>query len=792
MRRTFLRALLLASIAGPLPAVAQTEAAPQAETPPADDAIIVTARRREESLQNVPLPVSVFSEKQLTSTGAYNIARIAQIQPVIQYYASNPRNSAINIRGLGAPLGLTNDGIEQGVGLYVDQVYFSRPAASALDLIDTEQVEVLRGPQGTLYGKNTTAGAINIRTRAPSFSTEARIELTGGNFDFFQGKASVSGPITDNLAVRIGGVKTTRRGTVRNVRTNEWTNSQDNTGVRASLLFTGIEDVKLTLAADYTRQRPEGYTQVPVRTFATLRAANRQFNALATTLGYTLPTTNPFDRVTDVDAPLQSNQDMGGGALTAEWQIGNNSLTSITAWRFWTWRPLNDRDFIGLPITTRSQNGSDQRQLTQEFRFASSGDNKIDFVAGLFGYRQTIATDSITQQGRAANQFANGPTANPAVLDGLTQRAAINFANNSVAAYGQLTWNVTPKLRIQPGLRFNYDTKDATYNAVQTGGIANPTAAQQAQKDASLPAQVYAAKFNDFNVSGDINVSWRPATDVLLYAVYSKSFKSGGINLNGLPFRADGITVATELATVRPEKVDHFEAGVKAQFWGRRATLNLTAYRTQIDDYQTTVSNGAIGIVRGYLANADVRIQGVEAEFSIRPTERFNAYLNLAYNDGIFSRFPDAPIPVECTGVTAATSALPGICQGTIQGFKDISGARFPGVSKWALAWGGEFNLPVGRGRGGGEVYVGADASYRSSFSSNATPSPFFIVDAYAIANVRAGYRVGTGLNVFAWVKNLTKTNYLEFLSNQPGNNGLVVGQLGDPRTFGVTVAKKF
>ena len=791
MRRALIRTLLLASIALPLPALAQAAPAPEADqssTEAPGEGIIVTARRREESLQNVPLPVSVFSEKQLTSTGAYNISRIAQIQPVIQYYASNPRNSAINIRGLGAPLGLTNDGIEQGVGLYIDGVYYSRPAASALDLIDTEQVEVLRGPQGTLYGKNTTAGAINIRTRPPSFSPEARIELSGGNYQFFQGKASVSGPITDTLAIRIGGVTTTRRGTVRNITTNRWTNSQDNTGVRASLLFTGIEDVKITLAGDYTRQRPEGFTQVPVRVFPTLRAANRQFNAITTTLGYRLPTSDPFDRVTDVDAPLQSNQDQGGASLTAEWSLGDNTLTSVTAWRFWTWRPLNDRDFIGLPITTRSQNGSDQRQLTQEFRFATSGRNAVDFVAGVFGYRQTIATDSITQQGRAANQFANGPIANPAVLDGLTQRAAINFANNSVAAYGQLTWNVTRTLRIQPGIRFNYDTKDATYNAVQTGGIANPTAAQQAQKDASLPAQVYAAKFNDFNVSGDINISWRPATDVLLYAVYSKSFKSGGINLNGLPFRADGVTVATELATVKPESVNHFEGGVKAQFWGRRVTANLTAYRTDIDNYQTTVTNGAIGIVRGYLANANVRIQGVEGELSVRPSDRFTAYLNFAYNEGKFTRFPDAPIPPECTGITAATVNVPANCVGTLQGFKDISGARFPGVSKWALAWGGEFNLPLGKG----EAYVGADASYRSSFSSNATPSPYFIVDAYAIANIRAGYRIGNDLNVFGWVKNLTGTNYFEFLSNQPGNNGLVVGQLGDPRTFGFTFAKRF
>jgi iron complex outermembrane recepter protein len=782
-----------------VPVFAQTDPVEAAD--PASDAIVVTARRREESLQDVPLPVSVFSEKQLTSTGAYNISRVAQIQPVIQFYASNPRNSSINIRGLGAPLGLTNDGIEQGVGLYIDQVYYSRPASSAFDFIDTQQVEVLRGPQGTLYGKNTTAGAINIRTRAPSFSPEARVELTGGNYDFFQGKASVSGPLGDTLAARIGVSSTTRRGTVRNVLTNEWTNSQDNFGVRSSILFTGVEHAKLTLSGDYAMQNPRGYTQVAVRTFPTLRNSSRQFNALTTTLGYKLPSSNPYGRVTDVDSALQSKQYLGGVSLLGEFELGENTLTSVTAWRFWTWRPKNDRDFIGLPITTLSQNNSDQRQLTQEFRFATSGQNKIDFVAGVFGYRQTIKTLGLQEQGIAANVFTNGPlTGTPtqaqrdrydAVLNGLRQTNRIAFENNSLAGYGQATWNVTDKLRIQPGLRANYDTKDATYDASVTGGVANPTAAEATQQRNALPTQFYTAKYRDFNISGDINISWRPIDDVMLYGVYSRSFKSGGLNLNGLPTDSTG-AIAFNLVQVKPEQVNHFEAGVKAQFWGRRITTNITAYRTNIDDYQTTVTNGSLGVARGYLANADVRIEGFEGEFIVRPTDWFNAYANIAYNNGTFRRFTEAPIPPECTGATAST-ALNVINCATINvanGNKDISGARFPGISKWSLAWGGEASLPIGGNES--QLYVGADASYRSAYSSNATPSQFFNVDAYSIANFRAGYRDGNDWNVFGWVKNAFKTKYLEFLSNQPGNNGLVVGQLGDPRTYGFTVAKKF
>ena len=156
-------------IAAPAPQVD-----PQA-APKEDGDIVVTARRREERLQNVPIAVSVLSGDTISNTGAFNVNRLQTLQPSLQFYSSNPRNSAINIRGLGAPFGLTNDGIEQGVGLYIDQVYIGRVGASTFDFVDVERVEVLRGPQGTLYGKNTTAGAVNITTKKPSFEPEATL-----------------------------------------------------------------------------------------------------------------------------------------------------------------------------------------------------------------------------------------------------------------------------------------------------------------------------------------------------------------------------------------------------------------------------------------------------------------------------------------------------------------------------------------------------------------------------------------------------------------------------------------
>ena len=159
------------------------------------EGVVVTARRVEEVVQEVPIPVSVLSGELVTSAGAFNVNRVKELIPTVQFYSSNPRNSSVTIRGIGSPFGLTNDGIEPGVGLYIDGVFYARPAAATLDFLDVAQVEVLRGPQGTLFGKNTTAGAINVTSRRPNFTPESNVEVGYGSYNFFQAKASVSGPL---------------------------------------------------------------------------------------------------------------------------------------------------------------------------------------------------------------------------------------------------------------------------------------------------------------------------------------------------------------------------------------------------------------------------------------------------------------------------------------------------------------------------------------------------------------------------------------------------------------------
>ncbi len=760
--------------------------------------IVVTARRRVETVQTVPIAISVIGGQALAETGAYNVNRLTQLQPTLQFYSTNPRNSAANIRGLGAPFGLTNDGIEQGVGIYVDQVYYSRIASATFDFTDTERIEVLRGPQGTLYGKNTTAGAINVYTRAPSFTPEARIELSTGNLEFVQAKASVSGPlVSDKLALRLSASITRRDGTIRNVVTGRNLNAQDNQSLRGQLLWKPTDTLDLTLSGDFNNQNPDCCVQYYVRTGATQRPTNRQYAALAAAQGYAVPSTDPFDRVTDVDTPLQAKQRLGGASLVGNLDLGSATITSVSAWRFWDWTPSNDRDFIGLPVTPVSANPSQQEQYSQELRIASNGKRTFDYVFGAFYFHQTIDTQGLQVQGRSASAFLLNPTSaggrDPATLDGLTSRNTIGFKNTSAALFGKLTWHVTDRLQIAPGLRLNYDKKDGDYVSVVTNGTGTPLTADQR---GVLAPQSYQPTFDNWNLSGDLTAAYEVADDIHAYATYARSYKSGGINLSGLPLDANNTPILSS-ATVEPETVNHYELGLKTQFLDRRVTLNLAGFWTEISDYQATVTNGQLGVLRGYLANAGkVRTRGVEFDSAFRPNSRLSLYANGAFTDAKYVKFVDAPCPPELSGGTTAAAGQAASPAGTPGGISpqncDISGQRLPGISKWAFSYGAQYSLPASVGDLEGSFYLGYDGSYRSSFSSNPSASAYTNIDGYALSNFRLGFKADDGLNVFGWLRNAFDKKYFELLALQSGSTGLVVGQPGDPRTYGITVSKSF
>ncbi|MBC3787834.1 TonB-dependent receptor [Spirosoma utsteinense] len=744
--------------------------------------VVITSRRRQESAQDVPIPISVVSGVRAEDAGAFNVNRLKELVPSVQLYASNARNTTLNIRGLGSSFGLTNDGIDPGVGFYVDGVYYARPAATSLDFIDIEQVEVLRGPQGTLFGKNTTAGAFNVVTRAPSFQPGASFETSFGNLNYIQAKASITGPLSKKLAARVSFSGTQRDGTIYNLTTLKPTNTLNNVGYRAQLLYTPSDRVSVTVAGDNSRQRPDGYATVLAGVVPTKRAAYRQFNTIIADLGYKLPTTNPFDRVTDTDTPWRSNNDFGGASVNVDARIGGGKLTSTTAWRYWKWDPSNDRDFTGLPVLTKSQGNSQHQQWTQEIRYAGQFSSRLSGVVGVFLIDQDLRSDPVQteESGSAQWRFSQSSTSalwkTPGLLDGFGTRTTSRLKTLGGAVFGQLDWTIGDKWHLLPGLRFNYDKKDVDYKRETYGGLQTTEPALLALKNGVYTNQAFAFGVEENNFSGQLTLAYRASKQFNAYATYANSYKPVGINLGGLP-TANGV-VLIDLAKVKPEYVTHVEVGVKTRPTPG-STLNLTVYNTDIRDYQTQVQTAEVGVNRGYLANAEkVRVKGVELDGNVRVTSNFTVNGALAYTDGKYISFKNAPVPLEETGGESA--------------FKDISGGVLPGISKWAGSLGGEISGAGKLFSQSGRYFLALDTYYRSSFSSSASPSLYLNIDGYTLLNARVGFRASNGVSILLWARNLTNKDYFEQLLPAAGNAGQYGAVLGDPRTYGTTLRYTF
>jgi iron complex outermembrane receptor protein len=739
--------------------------------------VVVSSRRRIEKVQDVPIAVSVITGKQAEQTGAFNVNRIKELVPSVQLYSSNPRNTGINIRSLGSPFGLTNDGIDPGVGFYVDGVYYARPAATTLDFIDVERIEVLRGPQGSLFGKNTTSGAFNITSRKPSFTSGADFEISYGNYAYLQAKASVTGALSEKIAGRISFSGTQRDGVIDNIATGKPTNTLNNQGIRGQLLYTPSENTNITLAGDITTQHNDGYAQVVAGVAPTQRAAYRQFDAIIADLNYQLPSLNAFDRKIDHDTPWRSNQDLGGASLTIDTKIGEGTLTSTTAWRFWTWDPSNDRDFTGLQVLAKSQNPSRQTQFTQEVRYAGQITSKISGVAGVFFIDQTSKTKGTEESGNAQWRFSQNTTntalwKTPGLFEGYGIKTNASIHSTSAAVFGQLDWAITDRLHVLPGLRYNYDKKDADYDRKTYGGLQTNDPALIVLKKQVYTDQAFQSETDDTDFSGNLTVSYKASDKINTYATYAKSYKPVGVNVAGLPTLAGQPIL--ELAVIKPEDVNHYEIGLKTSPL-KNSILNLTYFNTEIKDFQTNVQAAELGVNRGYLANADkVRVQGAELDASFIVNKHFAINGAATYTDGKYVKFTNAPLPLEETG--AAVS------------FKDVSGTDLPGVSRWAGTLGGEYTRDAKFFSNTGKFFVALDSYARSEFSSSPSASKYLIVDGYAIFNGRLGFRAAEGLSVHIWGRNLLNKDYYEQLLPAGGNSGQYAGVVGDQRTYGITL----
>lgn len=752
--------------------------------------VIVTARRREENLQSVPAAISVVDGVLLDSSGTVNTQQLSLLVPTLYYNSANPRNTAYTLRGLGSntlSISAANDGIEPGVGFYVDQVYHGRPASASFDFTDIERVEVLRGPQGTLFGKNTTAGAIQILSREPTFMPGGNAEVSWGRYNHLQAKGSLSGPLAgDVLAGRVSVQYTQRDGVIYNINTGEHLNSIGNSAMRAQLLLRPADSLRFRLIGDVSDFDSACCTQGFLRVGTSRRNAARQFPALAAGLGYEPPSRDVYDRLTDIDADLRVDTQDGGLSLIADWDAGSGTLTSISAWRYWDWDVANDRDYTGIPIQSIQRIPSRQDQYSQELRWASAGGQRMDYVAGLYFFSQEIAGSPTSVYGAEAAYWLLNP-ANFTVpiprnlLDGYGQFGESRFRMDSYAGFGEANYAFTDRLTATLGLRYTYEDKQGSYATEVSGGLdltglPSATAAElQRAKLTIFRPQGYTAADSGGSLSGRANLALAFTDNLLGYVSYAQGFKSGGLNMSGLPLDAvNQPSLAT--AVIEDEKNRTVEAGFKSRLSSGRATVNLAAFHTIVEDYQANiVSSVETAAIRSYPANIPgVRVRGAEMDVAALLFEGLTLRAGVAYADGENTDYPQGPCPLEVQ--TAATVAC------------DLSGVRLAGLSRWVGTLGLDYVVPAGPG----SVVLHADSMSRSSYYSDSSASQYTWIDGYNVTNASVGYRFRRTWQVDVFAHNLFDADYITALTIQTGNSGLILGQPGDPRLVGVTVRASF
>lgn len=744
------------------------------------EVVEVTARLRPENSQRVPIGMSVIDGRTLETTNTYTTSQLSQLVPSLNYTSPNPRNTALTIRGLGSSVvavAQANDGLEPGVGFYVDQVYHARPATAAFDLLDLERVEVLRGPQGTLFGKNTTAGALNITTLAPTFQREIRAETSGGNRDFHQSRFSLNGPLLPGiLAGRISGLTTRRDGNIANLRSGVELNDVENFALRAQLLFAPREGFSARFITDYAAVDSHCCVQVPVGVGKTQKPLDRQYPALAAGLGYAPPSFRAADRLTDIDAALKVMSHEGGASANLHWAGEAHEYTAITAWRFWQWNAANDRDYLGIPIQTVQGIPSRQDQYSQEFRLASSGVRRIDYTLGLFAFTQTIAGKPVTEYGPQAAYWLLGPApATPDnLLDGYRSTGDTRFTSDSYAGFGELVWHLSPRIDLTGGLRYTWEQKDGRFASEVTGGLATDDAALVKKKLSILRPQSYAAEVSDGSLGGRLGASWQWRETIMPYVTWAQGQKSGGINMSGLPLDAAN-QPALAAAVVRPETNTTLEIGMKSTWQDGRIRANADIFQTRVDDFQANVVDTGPGALRGYLANIEeVTVEGIELDLAATLTERLGLWGSATWSDGEYTSYRNAPCPLEA--ITSSTSSC------------DLSGRPLPALPRWAFAGGAEYTHPFALHRLAGEIFLRGDFSYRSDIFGDATDSAAAVMPAYGLVNVVVGFRQDGPWELLFWGRNVFDADYLQNVTVQAGNSGLVLGLPGDPASIGVTV----
>lgn len=747
--------------------------AAEAETPPPVPAgtaaangsqletVTVTTRRREESSQDVPTPMSVVSGQNLETQRVYRIQDLQQLVPSVNVAYMHARQSSVSIRGLGN--NPASDGLEGSVGLYIDNVYLGRPGMAVFDLMDIEQLEVLRGPQGTLFGKNTTAGVINISTRAPSFTPERSIETSVGEEGYFQTKGTISGPLNDQLAGRFSAYRTRSDGDIKNEYDGHDLNGGSREGFRAQLLFKPNEDFNLRWIGDYNEEDSSAGTRVLYNTGPTINGVNL-YESRASAAGATL--VNGRHRKVNLDNDQHVTVHQGGTSVEANWTLPSDfTLTSVSSYRFWNFTPRND-DGLNVPASYNAGVSVEDKQYSQEFRLASPKGEFFDYVVGAYYFGSDLDNKSFSYYGPQADIWNGTPAGS---LANVTSVGNGHIQTDSFALFAQGTWHLSERLDFTAGVRGTYEEKNASVSRnAPVGGVAVAGAAANARRGR---AGVYdSGDLNQYSSSpsGLLNLSYRITDDVLGYATLSHGEKSGGVNLavgSAPTAGADSLLIGTERA-------NNAELGFKSTLWDRRLQLNANVFWTQVNAYQTNAYDAANRVQ--YLTNAgSVRSRGIEFESSLVPLRGLTLNFNGSYNDVSYLSYKDAPCPPEVSQAPGA----PASC--------DLSGHQVVGASKWIGNANGEYKWNLANGF---EPYVTGSYAFRSKAVGTVEDSDYGQIPSYAVVNLSTGLRGDFNQgqwDVSLWLKNAFDKTYYTTLWT--GGNGGYEGLLGTPRTLGVT-----
>ncbi len=795
-RLTSASSISIAAVLVSAPAIAQV-------VPPDNggvEVIVVTAQKREQSMQDVAMSISAIGAGTLRDAGATGIAGVAALVPSLSVVANNqPLAQSYRIRGLGTDPNIPT--FEPSVALFIDGVYMPRSGIGVDDLVDIQRIEVLKGPQSTLHGKNATAGVISVVSKRPSDSFEGNIEgsisrIEGGRTaDAYRVSGSLSGPIADNIRARVTGVYYDAGASFANLTSPEQANEMKRYALRGQLEFDLSDKITFNLTAarsevlDSNGTNPDWTRGVAPEASFVLdnnAALNARFGVTA------CPDNNPTNRIICTTDPNRSNSssDMVSGTFTAD--VGLATLTSITAWSQYESELLaTDIDQVALPIITFRDTQAGE-SFSQELRLVSPTGGTVEWLVG--GYyldtkfeRGDRGRTAMFELQPAAALLALSPTLPPQVVQGQPGDKGFQDSRASseyFALFGQGTYKFSDLLSLTGGLRWQTETKTASINNRATFTpnpnlpAGSPLAGLNILTASLVPAATFPAgvpingplpKIKDDNVTWNVTANLTPNEDTLIYASFARGSKSGGHNIgfgSALPAQRG----------FGGETVDSMELGGKFDLLENRARIAISLFRSDYTNYQNA---GFVGLQ--YLVNNadDVRVTGMEAEGTFRLADGLTLNLATAYTDAEFVSYKGGACwfgraPNANPNATGAFTSC------------DLSGSSLPLAPKWRTTGALQYEHRLSMGK----LYTRADLNWQSKMNVNsASLDPRHVQKAYAMINARLGMRLNNGLDLSLWASNLSnetivqQSGVLSLFGTTSGYQNF----LGAPRQIGVT-----